>query len=419
MIDRTITPEIKEISELSFVQAKIYQISPNLSLHLMDAVPNDTARLELFFDAGIARGDKGTSSFVSGMLFSGNKDLSSNEIHHQLDYLGAFHESGLSSENSVLGFYALRENFPELIKVIKKAFNGMTVEDDELNEMIADKKQNFQVNMQKTRFLAQREFQKRLFSTAPEYGQVAEEEFYENVDRKELIRFFQKNYLKGLNKISLVGAFDEEFIQMVINTFKDWAIDEKPQFISEVQNEIGQFNIEKDDAMQSAIRIGKILFNKKHEDFIDFQILNTVLGDYFGSRLMSNIREDKGYTYGIGSLMAEYRDFGYFMIATEVAKEFKEATLIEVEKEIKILQTELVAEEELGLIKNYLLGQMLKGADGPYSMIDMHLAVELHDKNFDYYNDVLSSIRNITPERIRELAQKHLNWDEMTIVTAG
>ena len=418
-MDRKVAPALQEISEISFVQPKIFKISEHLDLHLMDAVPNETARMELFFDAGIAKGDKGTSSFVSGMLFSGNKEMSSNTIHHDLDYLGSFHENGLSSENTVLSFYALRENFPELIKVIKRAIGGMSVEESELNEMIADKKQKFQVNMQKTRFLAQREFQKRLFASAPEYGQVAEEEFYENVDRSKLVTFFQKNYLKGLNKISLVGAFDEDFVQLVAETFKEFAIDEQPSYQESVENQVGEFHIDKEDAMQSAIRVGKILFNKKHDDFIDFQILNTVLGDYFGSRLMSNIREDKGYTYGIGSMVAEYRNFGYFMIATEVAKEFKDATLTEIQKEIKILQTELIPEEELNLIKNYLLGQMLKGADGPYAMMDMYLSVELHDKGYSFYNDVLSSIRSVTPERIRELAQKYLNWNEMTIVTAG
>jgi zinc protease len=143
------------------------------------------------------------------------------------------------------------------------------------------------------------------------------------------------------------------------------------------------------------------------------------LGDYFGSRLMTNIREEKGYTYGIGSMVAEYNNFGYFMIGTEVGKEVKDNTLVEIKKEFEILQKELVQEEELGLVQNYLLGQLLKSADGAYSMMDLYLSAQVHDKDLNFYNEAIKHIQEITPKRIQELAQKYLNWEDMTIVSAG
>ena len=134
---------------------------------------------------------------------------------------------------------------------------------------------------------------------------------------------------------------------------------------------------------------------------------------------MSNIREDKGYTYGIGSMVAEYNNIGYFMIATEVGRDVKDATIQEIKFEIERLQTELIDAQELELIKNYLLGQLLKSADGPYSMMDLYLGAELHGLDFEFYNKAIEELHTITPERIRELAQQYLKWDDMTIVSVG
>jgi predicted Zn-dependent peptidase len=161
------------------------------------------------------------------------------------------------------------------------------------------------------------------------------------------------------------------------------------------------------------------MFNKTHPDFIAFSVMNTILGDYFGSRLMSNIREDKGYTYGIGSYMMENTNFGYFMIATEVAKEVREATIQEVKNELERLQSELVPEEELELVKSYLLGQLLKAADGPYAMLDLFSGVELHDMDMSFYNKYIKIIQEISAEEIREMACKHLDWKSLSIISVG
>ena len=167
------------------------------------------------------------------------------------------------------------------------------------------------------------------------------------------------------------------------------------------------------------MRIGKTLFNKNHSDFLGFSILNTILGDYFGSRLMKNIREDKGYTYGISSTEAELAKSGYFMIGTEVGSAQKDLAIQEIKNEIERLQKDLVPDEELELVRNYLLGQLLKSADGPYAMTDLFLSVDAYDLDFSFYESYIQKVKNIDAEELRALAVKHLAWDSMTIVIAG
>ena len=161
------------------------------------------------------------------------------------------------------------------------------------------------------------------------------------------------------------------------------------------------------------------MFTRKHPDFIPFTILNTVLGDYFGSRLMSNLREDKGFTYGVNSMVSEYQNIGYFLIATDVAAEHKESALNEIRFELEKLQNEPIEEHELELVKNYLLGQLLKSADGPYAMTDLFVHLQNYGLDVDYYNRYIKEVNEITAEKLQECAKKYLHWNDLTIVTAG
>jgi zinc protease len=419
MVDRSKQPAINPIQEIEFIRPKIYDVNDHVKLFFVKEVSNETARLELYFDAGLTKGEKGISSFVNGMLLSGNAEQTSTDVRQAMDILGGFYESGVSMESAAISLYGLREHFPKLVHLLHDAIDTVSMEENELSEMLADKKQQFEVNMQKTRYLAQREFQQKLFNDDAEYGKVAQPEFYDNVSRRDLQRFFQKHYQNGLTKIALVGNFEQDFVDEIIDTFGGWCAPSITKSREDLTNKIGHFIVKKEGALQSSIRVGRMLFNKKHPDFIDFQILNTILGDYFGSRLMTNIREDKGYTYGIGTMMAELDEIGYFLIATEVGKEVCDATIKEIKFEIDKLRNELVGEEELGLVKNYLLGNLLKSADGPYATMDLYMNVNLHDMDLDFYNKAIDGIKNIKPERIKELANKYLVWDEMTIVTAG
>ncbi len=418
MLNRKKAPELQNIANIDFVKPHVYDITEKCHLFFMNEVPNDTARIDLHFDAGSGLGELGIASFVGGLLFSGTAEKSSIQISNELDALGAFYESNVAHEQAMITVYALKENIVPILRIIKDAVDNISFHEDEVQEMLNDRKQKFRVNMGKVSFLAQRKFQEKLLSGTP-YGRIVEEDVYDNVSISALKRFHKENYLNGLTKVVLVGDLAQDEVDEIIDITGAWATDRKQEFATEFKNETGTHEVLKSDAIQSAIRIGRILFNKTHPDFIDFQVLNTILGDYFGSRLMSNIREDKGYTYGIGSMVAELNHSGYFLIATEVAKEVKDATIQEVKYELEKLKEELVAAEELELVKNYMLGQLLKSADGPYSMIDLYMGLEPYDMEMEFYNRSIDSIKSITPERIRELAAKYLDWNDMTVVVAG
>jgi zinc protease len=177
--------------------------------------------------------------------------------------------------------------------------------------------------------------------------------------------------------------------------------------------------IEKEGAMQSSIRMGKQLITRKHPDFFTMMLLNEILGGYFGSRLMKNIREEKGLTYGISSNLALFGQAGYFVIGTDVKREFTQQTIDEIHKEIKILQTELVTENELETVKNYMVGSFAGSLNTPFDITDRYKVIFSENLPLDFYQNYIPNIQQISNVMLLEAANKYLDVDSLFEIVVG
>lgn len=174
-----------------------------------------------------------------------------------------------------------------------------------------------------------------------------------------------------------------------------------------------------DDSLQSALRMGRMLFTRNHPDFNGMQILSTILGGYFGSRLISNLREERGYTYGIYSTMVNLSRSGYLAISTEVAAETTEDSLVQIRYEMARLRDELVSDEELSAVKNIMIGDIMRILDGPFGIADVTIENIQNGTDNSTVVDFFNEIKNVTPQRIRELARKYLTEDDFVTVIVG
>lgn len=171
--------------------------------------------------------------------------------------------------------------------------------------------------------------------------------------------------------------------------------------------------------MQSSIVMGKIMPKINHEDYIPLAVLNCILGGYFNSRLMSNIREDKGYTYGIDSALVPFRFGNVMVVVSDVATDKENQTIEEIFKEMNILQNENVSQNELSIVKNYLTGEMLRSTDGVAEISENYEYILRNKLRQDYNSYMINQIRNITSEKIRETAQKYLSPDSFLCSVVG
>jgi predicted Zn-dependent peptidase len=262
-----------------------------------------------------------------------------------------------------------------------------------------------------------------LFGENHPYGSFATVDDYNKLKREDLIEFHKENYLKGGFKIFISGKFgNNEF--SVLNNYlgklstskkidankRNWSLQPSSKF---------KHHIKKNNAVQNAIRMGFVGVDRNHKDYFGIKILSTILGGYFGSRLMTNIREDKGYTYGIGSSFNSLRKESIFFIATELKSEVVDLALEEIGKEISILQNELISDEELFTVKNYMQGSIQRSFDGSLAMLDRFKEINLNELDINYYHNYIDVIKNIDAENIKSLAQKYFDMDRMYILNVG
>lgn len=177
--------------------------------------------------------------------------------------------------------------------------------------------------------------------------------------------------------------------------------------------------IELPDALQSAVRIGGLSLDRCHPDYLKMRVVITLLGGYFGSRLMSNIREEKGYTYGIAASLMTYPDHGMLAISAETTNEYVDPLISEVYHEIDRLQNELVSDEELKMLKNYMLGDMCRSYESAFSLADAWISLQVSGLSSSYFAEALNAVKNITPDEIRELSQKYICKESLKEIISG
>ncbi len=270
--------------------------------------------------------------------------------------------------------------------------------------------------------MANQKFTEELYGKGHPYGKVVALSDFDNISREDVVNFYHQYYTLNNCKIIVSGRYNPAVLETIKQLFSVARVskDNEPLEMNPTI-EYGQtsFLIEKDDAMQSGLRLGKALFNAHHPDFQDLQVVNTILGGYFGSRLMKNIREEKGYTYGIGSGIIANKFGGYLTIVSEVNAMVSQQAIEEVRKELKLMRSELVSAEELEKVRSYMLGQILRMVDGPFELSTVFLNAWLSDKNWGYYREYIETIKNITPERIQNLSEQYFHEDSMLYVVAG
>jgi predicted Zn-dependent peptidase len=251
----------------------------------------------------------------------------------------------------------------------------------------------------------------------------AGENDFDNITSEDLSAFYNKHYVPSNCKLIISGKVGEKEINIINAHFgKDnW---NKPSLVKTPSFKIAakpkpEYILKKEDAVQSSFRIGRRLFTKSHPDYVGMTILNTVLGGYFGSRLMSNIREDKGYTYGIGSVVAPYKNDGCFVIITEVGAEVTRPAIKEVFSELKLLREKLIPEHELSVVKNYMLGDILRSMDGAFALSDVIKDMIENSLDYSFYAKVITQLKTISASELRDLANKYFQEKDMITVIAG
>lgn len=419
MIDRTLQPDINLDTHFDFIKPHEFKIRNSIPCYWLEDHHNEGYKIELVFNSGTRFQDKKlVSSFMNNLLLSGTNSMNSSQISERIDYYGGYIKIDTDKDHSIVTVFGLKKNIVKILAFVLHNINNCKFPANEIENYRMISSEKFKQNQEKVSHLARRKFTELVFGKDTSYCQVPELEDYSLVKETDILDLFSSNIIYGLKGIFIVGAMDKNLMKE-LEGIPFYAYKNKEVEFSFDGKKGTTEKIEKKGALQSAIRLGNVCIDKKDPDYIPFTILNTLFGGYFGSRLMSNIREDKGYTYGIGSGIVALQSKSYFFISTEVKAEVYQETLNEIEKEIRILQEELISDDELFKVKNYLKGKFIQGSDGPFAMMERFKSLWFHNLDYSYYDQYLTTLDQIQAEDLQKIAQTHLRFDQMNKVVAG
>jgi zinc protease len=423
-LDRKTAPDFKTIDKIHIQHAVENTLDNGIKVYTIDSGSQELTKLEFVFKAGMYyQSQPLLASAANNLLETGTKNYTANELSDNIDFFGSFFECAVEQDYASLALFSLNKYLDKSLHYVEDIIKNPTFPKDEFDIYISNKKQKHLVNSEKVNVLARRRFSELVFGEKHPYGITVKDEDFDKLTLESVIEFYKSFYHSGNCTIIASGKLSKDLIETLNRFFgkTTWGHAQAipvPAVAIDTTKQQKHF-IEKPDAIQSAVRVGRMMFNKRNPDYFKFQVLNTILGGYFGSRLMANIREDKGYTYGIGSGLASLVNGGFFYISTEVGVDVTNDTLKEIYKEIKLLREELVDADELETVRNYVLGQFLRSVDGPYSLADKFKAIWEYGLDYDYFEKYFDAVKTITPEEIKALANTYLQEKDLIELVVG
>ncbi|HUQ65250.1 MAG TPA: pitrilysin family protein [Flavitalea sp.] len=420
-LNRTEPPPIKDPVDFNIVlpTCEVKTLSNGVQVYMLNMGSEDTMMIDWVFYAGNCYEQKKTvAAATNHLLKNGTSGKSAFELNEHFEFYGAYLSRHCYNETSEIVLHTLNKHVDELIPVVAEIISDSIFPDKELDIYVQNSKQKLQVNLQKCEFVASRVIDANLYGEKHPYGAYSNLEDYSKLLRSDLTQFYDRYYKNGHCVIFVAGKLPANIIDMLERSFGSLPLKNHSGAGKNIMYSMQPAAVKKqqiiNDAqgVQAAIRIARHFPNRHHPDFQKVMVLNNIYGGFFGSRLMGNIREDKGYTYGIYSYLLNHIHDGGWMISTEAGRDVSEATVHEVYEEMKELREELIDEEELKMTRNFMIGSILGELDGPFQVLGRWKNLVLNNLDENYFYSAINTIKTISAEELQHLAKKYLVPDE-------
>ena len=424
VINRTLAPVAGEIEKIAVAEARKFALDNGIPVYALSAGFQDLVKIELLFpNKPFDLKNPLLNQATNRMLTEGTSKYNARQIADQIDNYGAFYETDENLDYTSVILYSLNKHLKNVLPYFADIIHDPVFPVKELDVFIQNNKQRLIVDNEKVNSVARRKFNEIIFGEKHPYGYFIRTKDYDTLQRGHLSEMHRQKYVPTNCTIIISGLVKDESIN-ILNEYFGKAVSSNGH---ELKKSLVPFSpsaekkhvVSKENTVQSAIRIGKPFINRTHSDYPGMAFVNTLLGGYFGSRLMSTIREEKGYTYGIGSAMVSMRQDGYFFITTEVGSEVTAPAIDAIYNEIELLKSEFVESDELEMVRNYMLGTFLKSTDGAFQLAERFKSIFLYNLDYTYYERYVNKIRTIEPDEIQNLAGKYFTSGDFFELVVG
>ncbi len=418
-----IRPPIFPVNIRTSIPVQQAKLGNGAQVYLIPSGTEDIMRMEFVFRAGIVRDYIPLlASTTNMMLTEGTESYTAEKLNSILDYYGVFLNLSCERDTAGLTAYFLTRHFPKILDLTREIVFNPVFPEKELDLLMRKRLRWYLVGREKVQNLAMDRFFESVFGRHHPYGRQVVVEDFGKMKSSALKDFHSKYYTPESMAVIISGKIHNNAIEMLEGAFgrlnsKKIFIEENPAALKGSGRR--KFHLKKQGAVQTAIRIGSKAINIRHSDYPGLKFLNVVLGGYFGSRLMKNLREKNGYTYGIHSTLSSFDLSGFKVISTEVGSGYAKRASNEIYREIERLRSEPVPPEEMEVVRNYMSGEMVRMFDGPFALAESFKAVWEFGLDDGYYAGFAETVKTITSGELMRLAEKHYNPDDLYEITAG
>ncbi len=422
MLDRINPPVRFKFPDIVIPKAETSYLDNGTPVHIFNSTTQPIVKFEIIIRNGGQKTDSkiGTSFLISKTLQSGTKNYSTEQITNLLAQKGAFLEVSSSFDYSTITLYSLTKHLTSLLPLIYEIIYLPEFPETEIELQKKILISGLKTQNRKTSVIASKKFRQSVLGSTHPYGKIVEEEHLQKLSSKDLFTAYQ-NYVHNIEFIingNITSQLNSE-INNYFGTAQYSSVITKPNPISKSTDAKKSAHFLLENSLQTSIRIGEKTLKKSHPDFHKLLITNHLLGGYFGSRLMSNIREEKGLTYGIYSSIASFNDDAYFVIGSDVNGKDKELAIDEIKKEIDNLQNGIKFKGELDLVKNHLLGSFQSDLSSPLSLSDKFKIIHLSDLTYQYFYNYIDEIKNYNEDDMVKISKKYIDSTNLLCITAG
>src|SRR5664280_2763661 len=416
-------PPVFPVEKVIIPEAKSFRLNNATPVFMIEAGTEDIMRLEFVFRAGqVTEYLPLLASTCNMMLSEGSQNYSSEELNRSLDYYGIFLNQTCEKDCAGIVLFFLNKHIEKVLELSREILFRPVFPQAELTSLMKKRLRWYQVKREKVQNLAMDQFFESLFGKNHPYGYQISEQDFEKITPSFLSDFHSKYYTPENMAVIISGKIHNKTADLLNSYFgnisRGFMKTEEPVGIIKSEK-TKRVHISKPGMVQTAIRIGSATINKRHPDYPGLKILDSVLGGYFGSRLMKNIREEKGFTYGISSSLSSLDLSGFKVISTEVGRKNCQKTIDEIYSEIKLLQNVHVKEDEMAVVRNYMSGEMVRMFDGPFALAESFRSAWEFGLDNSYYYRLAEKIKTIETDEIIELARTYYNIDDLYEITVG
>lgn len=424
MLDRTVAPPVQPLASVTLPAADVLSLPNGARLHILRNNAQPVVRLQVVLPAGKwAEPTPGVSLLTARMLLEGTRTRTARQIADEVAFYGASLECEQGFDRATLTLYCLTRHLSNLLPLVLDVLTEPVFPEQELALLKNRTVQNVRVERQKTSYLAAEQFSQSLFGASHPYGNKFNEETFQQIGSDQLRAFHQQAYHPSQAEIFLCGDIlpsDELAVQEQVGSIAPSNIPiPSNSSVLQASSNNTKLHVPVEGSLQASIRIGRLWPDLTHPQTHELQVLVKVLGGYFGSRLMKNIREDKGLTYGIYASIGPREHAASFVIGSDVNAANSEAAIKEVHHELSRLQRELVPAVELQTVKNYMAGKFANELSTVFEQCDKYKNLIFYNLPHSYYSDFIASVQRTDSATLKKLAQEYLSPENMLEVVSG